>query len=77
MKEELKEGVLYKALGSCWPYDLIYFINAKEALRFYRENKKKRSLNKMFVFKQNNRVCWIPYSRNVIKTSIGFIPLKD
>lgn len=77
MKEQLKEGILYKALGSSWPYDLVYFINAKEALRFYRENKGKRSLSKMFVIKENNRVCYLPYSKNVIKTSNGFFTLKD
>lgn len=77
MKEELKEGVLYKALGSSWPNDLIYFTNAKEALRFYRENKGKRSLDKMFALKHNNRVCWLPYSKNVIKTNIGVFSLKD
>ncbi len=69
MKEQLKEGILYKALGSSWPYDLVYFINAKEALRFYRENKGKRRLSRMFVLKENNRVCWLPYSKKVIKLS--------
>lgn len=76
MNEKLKEGVLYKALGSSRPYDLIYFTNAKEAFDFYRKNKGKRTLSKMFVLNQNNSICWLPYSKNVIKTNIGFIPLR-
>lgn len=77
MNPLLPENKLIKALGSCWPYDLLYTTNAKEALDFNRKNKGVRQLSLMYVMNQNGRVCWIPYSRNILKTSIGYLPLID
>lgn len=78
MNEQLpKDGTPIKALGSCWPYDLIYTTNAKEALDFNRKNKGIRQLSVMYVMNQDGRICWMPYSRNVLKTSIGYLPLSD
>ena len=72
-----KDGTPIKALGSCWPYDLIYTTNAKEALDFNRENKGIRRLGVMYVMNQNGRICSMPYSRNLLKTNIGYFPLND
>ena len=70
-------GKPIKALGSSFPYDLIYTTDAKEAREFNRKNKGIRKLTRMLVMNQNGRVCWMPYSKIVIRVGKFYLPLDN
>jgi hypothetical protein len=75
MNEKLPLNKPVKALGSCWPCDLIYTTNAKEALAYNRKYKGIRKLTLTYVMNQNGRTCHFPYSKKLLKTNIGYFPL--